>query len=242
MNRPPITLDKAFYRSIPLPCPYLDNRTEQRIFTFIDENDSPLMVDLLSRVGFRRSQNTVYRPQCEGCSACVPVRVKADDFTPRSSLKRTKKANRDLTGTLVEATAGEENYALFTSYVRSRHGDGDMALMDFGDFQEMIEITPVETRLAEFRDYEGNLIGACLIDMMSDGLSAVYSFFDPKENHRSLGNYMIIWLIEETRRMALPHTYLGYWIENCQKMSYKTRFTPQEHLVEGQWQLWNARK
>lgn len=242
MNRPPITLDKPFYRSVPLPCPYLDNQTEQRIFTFIDENDSPLLVDLLSRSGFRRSQNTIYRPQCEGCSACVPVRVRVDDFIPRSSLKRIKNANSDLTVTLVEAKAGEENYALFSAYVRSRHGDGDMALMDFGEFQEMIEISPVTTRLAEFRDLEYNLVGACLLDIMSDGLSAVYSFFDPEESRRGLGNYMIIWLIEEARRMALSFAYLGYWIENCQKMSYKTRFAPQEHLVEGQWRLWNDHK
>jgi len=172
----------------------------------------------------------------------VPVRVRADDFPPRSSLKRTKKANGDLTVTFVKASATAENYALFMAYVRSRHGDGDMALMYFGDFQEMIEITPIETRLAEFRNHEGILIGACLTDMMSDGLSAVYSFFDPKESHRGLGNYIIIWLIEEARRRSLPHAYLGYWIKNCQKMSYKTRFTPQEHLVKGEWRLWKDQK
>jgi arginine-tRNA-protein transferase len=196
--------------------------------------------DRLSRAGFRRSHNIAYAPVCPGCNACVPIRIPVAQFTPDRSLRRVLKANLGVEGTDVPARATAEQYQLFQSYQLARHGDGDMATMSFYDYRAMVEDTPIETFMVEFRDPDDRLVGACLTDRLGDGLSAVYSYFLPEMERRSLGSFTILWLIERARAMGLPHVYLGYWVRESRKMAYKVRFQPSEILVGGSWRVSSA--
>lgn len=227
---------RFFFATAPLPCPYLPNRVERRVVTELFGRDSSRLHDQLSIAGFRRSHGIVYAPACPGCDACKAVRISAKDFVRRRSHKRVWSVNRDLTAEERPAQATEEQFRLFVEYQNSRHADGDMAKMDFLDYQALVEDTPVDTSVIEFRDGDGILVGACLIDQLRDGLSAVYSFFDPAQGRRSLGTHMILWLIERTNHLDLPFVYLGFWISGCSKMSYKAKFQPLEvHTATG-WQ------
>ena len=190
---------------------------------------------LLSRAGFRRSHNFAYRPACTGCAACVPVRVPVRDFAPGASLRRVERRNADLRAEHLPARATAEQYALFARYIGSRHGDGEMADMTYDDYLGMIEESGLDTRLAVFRDGDGQLQAACLLDRLGDGASAVYSYFTPKAAQRSLGTYMVLWLIQTLREQRLPYLYLGYWIASSRKMAYKVRFRPVELLTAEGW-------
>ncbi|MBL6934515.1 MAG: arginyltransferase [Alphaproteobacteria bacterium] len=247
MTRFPIDLSQPFYRTFPLPCPYIEGRMEQRVFTVLTGSDSGMLFDLLSRAGFRRSLDTVYQPSCPECEACVPVRILAAEFTPGRTFRRVLRDNRDLRAELLPARATREQYQLFSRYLKSRHGDGEMAAMSWEDYLSFAEDTPAETFIAEFRlpatdgdspektEEGGELLAACIVDRLGDGLSAVYSFFDPQEESRGLGNFMLLWLVDKAAKMGLSHVYPGYWIADCQKMSYKTRFQPLERLAKGGW-------
>ena len=226
---------RPFYRTTALPCPYVEHRRERKLITEISGADSLRFYSELSRAGFRRSHHLAYRPACAGCTACVPVRVAARDFVPARSARRIIALNSDLETGLVPARAAAEQYRLFTRYQRSRHADSDMASMTYGDYRAMVEDSPVETVLAEFRGADHRLVSACLLDVLDDGLSAVYSFFDPAEPKRSLGTFMILALIQEARRLNLPYVYLGYWVGESAKMAYKTRFRPLEALGPKGW-------
>ncbi len=193
--------------------------------------------DLLSQAGFRRSHGLAYVPICPGCSACMAVRVKAMEFRASRTQRRIRNKNAHLSLTEVPARATEEHFRLFSDYQRTRHGGSEMSLMDFQDYRALVETTPVETRILEFRDAEDTLVAACLTDHMADGYSAVYSFFDPDREKDSLGTYLILALIERAAANALPHVYLGFWIAECRKMSYKTAFRPLEIYTRGEWQL-----
>ncbi len=220
------------------PCPYLPGRRERKLITELSGTpgaEATARYSLLSRAGFRRSHQYAYRPACTGCSACVPVRVRAADFVPGASLKRVARINRDLRAIERPAEPTEEQYGLFGRYIQARHGDGEMAEMTALDYHGMVRHSRVETRMAEYRDAGGKLVAACLFDRLDDGLSAVYSFFDPDLDGRSLGHYMVLWLIETARAEALPYVYLGYWIAQAPKMSYKARFRPLEALGENGW-------
>jgi len=217
------------------PCPYLPARRERKIVTEIPATGADDRYALLSRAGFRRSHNFAYRPACSGCAACVPVRVPVGEFAPGASLRRVERRNVDLRGEYKPARATAEQYALFARYIGSRHGDGEMAGMSFADYRGMIEQTRIDTRITEYRDHEGKLVAACLADWLDDGPSAVYSFFAPEAARRSLGSYMILWLIAEARAAGLPYAYLGYWIARSPKMAYKTRFRPLEGFGTGGW-------
>ncbi len=217
------------------PCPYLEDRWERKVMTDIAGANAVEHYDLLSRAGFRRSHFFAYRPACSGCDACVPVRVIAPDFTPGKSLKRVMKRNEGLQVIEQPAVATREQYALFDLYLISRHADGEMIGMRFDDYSGMIEHTRLNTRVIEFRENDGRLIAACLVDWLSDGPSAVYSFFDPDLEDRSLGSYMVLWLIQAAVERGLPHVYLGYWIEASPKMSYKTRFRPIQGFSQAGW-------
>ena len=225
---------RPFYRTASLPCPYLDGQTERKLITEIGGRDSYAFYNELSRAGFRRSHHLAYRPACAGCAACLPVRVDVNSFETSRSLRRTLNANRDLTIRLVPARATTEQYRVFSRYQRSRHAESDMASMTYGDYRAMVEDSPVMTVLLEHRR-DGSLVAACLADLLDDGLSAVYSFFDPAEAARSPGTAMILALIAEARRRALPYVYLGYWISASRKMAYKTRFRPLEALTSQGW-------
>ena len=226
---------RPFYRTASLPCPYLDGQTERKLITEISGRDSFAFYNELSRAGFRRSHHLAYRPACAGCAACLPVRVDAKNFETTRSLRRTQNANRDLAIRLVPARASTEQYRVFSRYQRSRHAESDMASMTYGDYRAMVEDSPVKTVLLEHRKPDGTLIAACLADLLDDGLSAVYSFFDPGEGVRSPGTAIILALIAEARRRGLLYVYLGYWIAASRKMAYKTRFRPLEALTAQGW-------
>jgi len=229
-------LPRFFYRMPPRPCPYLQGRTEQNIFTELTGPNTTDLYDALTQAGFRRSHNVAYRPACPGCQACVPVRVVAPAFEPGSSIKRIVRRNADLFEQDLPSRATAEQYELFIRYVSSRHGDGEMAGMTFGDYAAMVQDSPLRTFVTEFRDDEGRLRACALIDRLEDGLSAVYSFFDPEVDQRSLGTYMIVRMISKSLQLGLPYLYLGYWIEGSRKMSYKWRFRPLEGLTAEGWQ------
>jgi len=224
-----------FYRTAALPCPYIRGRVERKLVTELVGRDAPAFYNLLSRAGFRRSHNLAYRPACLGCSACLPVRILVEDFAETRSLKRIRHVNRDLRARAAVAHAALDQYRLFVRYQRSRHADSDMAAMTYGDYRAMIEESPVATRLIELREGAGILLGACLVDVLDDGLSAVYSFYDPERGKRSLGTMLVLALVDEARRRRLPYVYLGYWIAESAKMAYKARFHPLEALEPGGW-------
>lgn len=226
---------RFFFSTAPLPCPYIPGRTERRVVTELVGRDSNTLHDQLSMAGFRRSHGICYVPACPSCDACVAVRVVVDDFKPGKSQRRILKRNGDLTAEVVEPIATHEQYALFSDYQRTRHGGGDMSKMDFLDYQALIEDTPVDTSVIEFRRPSGTLAAACLLDSLSDGLSAVYSFFDTDDEARSLGTYIILWLIDEAYGRGLPYVYLGFWIDGCSNMSYKARFKPLERVTPDGW-------
>ncbi len=224
-----------FRHSTGMPCPYLPGRVERQVYTELTEPTSHEVFRRLSAAGFRRSHYITYRPACPGCSACVPVRVPVDRFEWGRAWRRIWNANRSLCAEDVALTIDDEQYRLFRRYMRSRHGDGDMATMNRGDYAAMVLTSCVDTRIIEFRE-DGVLRAACLIDMLPDGLSAVYSFFDPDLQRRSPGSYMVLWLIEEARRRGLAHVYLGFWIADSPKMAYKIRFRPLEAFGPDGWQ------
>jgi leucyl-tRNA---protein transferase len=237
-----------FFITAPAPCPYLASRLERKVFTHLMNADAQQLHDSLSQGGFRRSQNIAYRPACEGCSACVSIRIPVENLHWKRSFRRTWRANCDLSAQVAPAKATSEHYALFRRYLDARHGEGGMADMTLLDFAAMVEETFVDTRLIEYRlrpkitlagpdSRQGRLVGVALTDVLHDGLSMIYSFFDPDFAPRSLGTYMILEHIDRTRRLGLPYVYLGYWVMGSSKMDYKSRFLPQERLLRDGWTL-----
>ncbi len=224
-----------FYTTAPLPCPYISGRVERKVVTELTGASAEALHDRLSRGGFRRSHNIAYAPVCPACTACVPIRIRARDFFPNRTQRRIQRLNADLSVQELLPHATAEQFHLFQRYQQIRHGDGDMATMSFYDYRAMVEDTPIETVMLEFRDASGTLVGACLTDRLGDGLSAVYSFFTTGMDERSLGTYAILWLISCATSLGLPHVYLGYWVEESRKMAYKAKFRPSEILRGGQW-------
>ena len=224
-----------FYTTAPLPCPYVAGRTERKVVTEVSGPDAEALHDRLSRAGFRRSHNIAYAPVCPGCNACVPIRIPVASFIPDRGQRRILRANADITGADAPPRATTEQFQLFQRYQQMRHSEGDMATMSFYDYRAMVEDTPIETFLVEFRDADETLVGACLTDRLGDGLSAVYSFFTPGQDRRSLGTFTILWLIERARLLGLANVYLGYWVQESRKMAYKSRFRPSEVLIGGHW-------
>lgn len=225
---------RFFFTTAPMPCPYLPGRLERRLVTELDGDDPVGMHDALSQAGFRRSHGVAYAPACRECSACVAVRVDTFGFRPNRTQARILARNRRLKVTERPPQATNEQYALFRTYQAQRHQGGEMARMDFFDYQLLVEDTPVDTVMLECRDEAGTLVAACLADRLGDGYSAVYSFFDPTLAKASLGTWMILMLIGRARDRGLPYVYLGFWIDECRKMSYKVTFRPLEAFtVEG---------
>ncbi|KAF2990591.1 arginyltransferase [Methylocystis sp. MJC1] len=231
-----------FYLTSPAPCPYLPGRAERKVFTHLIGLRAPALNDTLTQSGFRRSQTIAYRPACEHCRACVSVRVKIEEFVPSRTQRRGMRCNADIVGEARPARATPEQYALFRRYVATRHSDGGMADMSMVDYQMMIEDSHVDTRLIEYRvlpdAQDGNadrLIACCLTDRLADGLSMVYSFYEPQLEDRSLGTFMILDHMRRARVAGLKNLYLGYWVEGSRKMAYKARFLPQERLGTDGW-------
>ena len=234
-----------FYVTAPQSCPYLPGRRERKLFTHLTHDKPRALIDNLLKGGFRRSQNIAYMPYCDGCQACVSVRVVVDEFHPSRSFRRVIDGNRDLFVRRTPAVPTSEQYSLFRAYIDDRHGDGGMADMSVLDYAMMVEDSIVETFITEYRVRPDNaldsrpetwpLIGVALCDKLTDGVSMVYSFYEPDERARSLGTLMILDHIEQAKRLGLPYLYLGYWVQGSRKMSYKARFGPQERLGPGGW-------
>ncbi len=235
-----------FFLTAPSPCPYLDGREERKVFAHLPLSDGPAVNDVLTEVGFRRSQNIAYRPACETCDACVSARIPVADYQFSKSEDRILERSADLSRNLVEAEATREQFELLRRYLDARHAGGGMADMTWLDYVAMVEDTAVRTHLIEYRrtaaDGPGDLIGCILVDVLSDGLSLVYSFFDPGEKRRSLGSFMILDHVRQARAAGLPFVYLGYWVPGSGKMAYKARFSPLEVLRFGGWRLLSARE
>ena len=226
----------VFWVTAPERCPYLPDRLARRVVTVISHEQGRANHDLLARAGFRRNQTVCYQPVCQDCVECQPIRVRADEFRWTRSLRRIWRRNHDLVASWNLPEATSEQFALFRRYQFSRHDGGDMGQMDFAEYAQMIEHTPIRTGILEFRHGQaGVLLGVMLIDVQDDGLSAVYSFFCDRSPARSLGIYMILDLIDRAASSGLPYAYLGYWIRNSPKMAYKSRFGPSEVYRGGVW-------
>jgi len=233
--------DKRLHRKIPLPmrlsmrsdCPYLVGQTEQRIA--VDISLDPQCHDGLARAGFRRVENWVYRPACPNCNACLPLRVNVAAFKASRNMTRILKKNSDLSRSITKPDPSKAHYRLFKAYVTSRHDDGQMARMDHDDFTSMINNSPIETVLISHYDANDRLVGSVLVDFQSDGLSAVYSFFDTEQAERSLGTYMILDLLAIAKDLSTDWLYLGYFVQGSRKMAYKERFKPAEIFNTGIW-------
>ena len=226
-----------FYVTAPQPCPYLPDRMERKLFTALQGEGAQQLNDTLSKQGFRRSQNVLYRPACAECNACLSARINVAEFSPSRSQRKTLKRNKTLERRSTSPWATEEQYDLFRRYLADRHADGGMADMDTFEFAAMIEETPIRTRVVEYTDTEtGDLVAVCLTDVLDDGVSMVYSFYDPDRPRDSLGTYLILDHIDIARENGLPHVYLGYWVPGSPKMAYKAKFSALEIYKDGIWQ------
>lgn len=235
---PGVARSLRFYVTGVGPCPYLPGQSERKGFTHLSLDNADALHDQLSRAGFRRSQSVAYRPACPACNACRSVRVDVTNFKPSRNQRRILRTNADLVRTPVEAKATRQQYRLLKSYLRSRHDGGGMSDMGFREYCAMVNDSPVQTLVFEYRigdAPDAPLVGVSLTDVLRDGFSMVYTFFDPRMTARSLGTYMILDHIRHAEDMGLPHAYLGYWVKGSEKMDYKRRFMPLEVLDGGQW-------
>ncbi len=237
----PVRFPRFFVTALS-PCPYLPGKSERKVFTELRGPHADTLNDALGRIGFRRSQNVAYRPSCLDCSACVSVRVAAKEFRPSGTQKRTFKANADLEVTECRPWSTSEQYDLLRRYLNGRHPGGGMVKMDEVDFADMVEHTPVTTSVVEYREPSpdgyglGRLVGACLTDRQGDGLSMIYSFYDPDHESRAgLGNFIILDHIRRTAEAGLDYVYLGYWVQGSARMQYKVRYRPMERLSRDGW-------
>ncbi|MDE2184459.1 MAG: arginyltransferase [Alphaproteobacteria bacterium] len=223
------------------PCPYLPGRTERKVFARLTGALAQPLSEALTHSGFRRSQTIAYRPACDSCSACVSVRILTNSFEISRNQRRILRRNADLLRSEVPAEASREQFALLRTYLDSRHAGGGMSDMGLFDYVAMVEETPVNTHIVEYRmpaadGSSGQLVACALTDTLRDGLSMVYSFFHPGDEQRSLGTYMILDHIREAQAKGAPHIYLGYWVRGSRKMAYKSRFRPMEALTREGWE------
>lgn len=236
MTKPFQNTSNEFFLTSPAPCPYLPGRQERKIFTFLGGEGASALNATLSERGFRRSQNIAYLPACDRCQACRPVRVAVKDFEGKG-WQRLVRRNAGVTRHLCAPRTTSEQFSVLRAYLDARHAEGGMAEMTVLDYASMVEQTPVDTLMIEYREggKDGRLLACALTDRLRDGLSMVYSFFDPDDARRSLGTYMIVDHIRLAAEWDLSHVYLGYWVSGSPKMDYKRRFAPLEQLGPGGW-------
>jgi leucyl-tRNA---protein transferase len=237
-----VPIAPQFYVTAPQPCPYLDGRMERKLFTALQGDHAQTLNDSLSKQGFRRSQNVLYRPSCAECSACLSARIRVADFEPSRTQRRIQRRNDMLMRNATSPWATEDQFTLFRRYLDDRHASGGMADMDIFEFAAMIEETPIRSRVIEYTrpappgTRDRPLAAVCLTDVFDDGLSMVYSFYDPDLGAQSLGTYLILDHIEIAREAGLPYVYLGYWVPGSRKMGYKAGFSSVEIYKAGRWQ------
>ncbi|MBI1250171.1 MAG: arginyltransferase [Alphaproteobacteria bacterium] len=240
MTRQFPTKNLRFYLTAPSACPYLPQRRERKVFTSLDGHDAVILNDALTHAGFRRSQNIAYRPACDHCDACISARVVANEFSMTRRWRKISARNQDLSRALRPAEATEEQFWLLRRYLRDRHAEGGMADMTLLDYSAMVEESSVRTHIVEYRytapgPDQGELAAAALVDVLRDGLSLVYSYFDTRDTRRSLGAFTILDHIMQARAAGFDHVYLGYWVPGSEKMAYKADFRPLELLRGGHW-------
>jgi arginyl-tRNA--protein-N-Asp/Glu arginylyltransferase len=234
-----------FFVTTPGPCPYLPGKTERKVFTELNGNHADELNEALGRIGFRRSQNVAYRPNCHDCKACVSVRVRTDEFRPNTTQRKILRRNADLVVSGCRPWSTSEQYDLLRRYLTARHPEGGMANMDDMDYADMVEQSSVRSQVVEYRTPTrfgrlGELVGACLTDQQSDGMSMIYSFYNPDIKERGgLGNFIIMDHILRAKAAGLPYVYLGYWVNGAARMQYKTRYRPLERLGPDGWELFN---
>ncbi|HEY5409418.1 MAG TPA: arginyltransferase, partial [Caulobacteraceae bacterium] len=241
------TRQLRFFLTAPSPCPYLPGRDERKVFTHLPLTDGAAINDALTAAGFRRSQNIAYRPACEACEACVSARIPAVGYPFSRSERRVLDRNRDLERHVVEAEATMEQFELLRRYLMARHAEGGMADMTWPDYLAMVEDTPVRTHLIEYRlptgdRGPGDLVACALVDALADGLSLVYSFYEPRLGRRSLGSFIIMDHVVQADLHSIPYVYLGYWVQGSPKMDYKARFRPIEVLQGQTWVVLSERE
>jgi len=227
--------DLSFFLSTAHECSYLPNREAASLVADPTVNLDTANYSELIQLGFRRSGGMAYRPHCGTCQSCVAIRIPVSQFNPSRGQKRIWKKNSDLELTSLPLAFHEEHYQLYQRYQSARHSGGSMDIDDREKYSSFFTAKQLETRLLEFRN-AGELLCVAVIDWLPAGLSSMYTFFDPEQNNRGLGVYAILWQIMKAQEIGLPHVYLGYWIKECDKMSYKTRYRPYELFLRQQWQ------
>jgi arginine-tRNA-protein transferase len=241
------TRQLRFFLTAASPCPYLPGREERKVFAHLPLSEGASINDALTQIGFRRSQNIAYRPACDGCDACVSARIPVTDYPFSRSERRILTRNGGLARYLVEAEATMEQFELLRRYLLTRHAEGGMADMTWPDYVAMVEDTAARTHLIEYRTPSrdggpGDLVACVLVDVLADGLSLVYSFYDPARSRASLGSFIILDHVVQAATAGLPYVYLGYWVRGSAKMDYKARFNPVEVLRPGGWSLMAAKE
>lgn len=233
-----LTKRLRFYVTNPTPCPYLPGKQERKAFTNLAVSDADAVHNTLSQFGFRRSQAIAYRPACPRCNACRSVRTLTHEFSFSRNHKRALARNEDLTRRPVKTEATREQYRLLKRYLNGRHEDGGMNEMSYREYTAMVGDSPIQSLLFEYRigeDEDGPLKAVSIVDVLRDGFSMVYTFFDPEEPKRGLGHFMILDHIQHAIELGLPHVYLGYWVKSSPKMDYKRRYGPLEVLNGKAW-------
>ncbi|MFK7160918.1 arginyltransferase [Marinospirillum sp. MEB164] len=224
-----------FYQTLPHSCSYLAGREATTLFLDPEREVNDALYTSLTLMGFRRSGRHLYRPHCQACQACQSVRIPVAAFSPNRQQRKIWRRNQDLHARRLPTRFNEEHYALYQRYLEARHADGDMYPPSLHQYQSFLMIDQPWAELIELRDANQRLLGVAAVDYLQLGLSAIYTFFAPEEEKRSLGTYAILWQIEQTRQLGLEHLYLGYWIQNCRKMRYKQNFQPLEVLQGQHW-------
>ena len=234
-----------FYLTNPAPCPYLPGKVERKVFTNLVVDNADGLNELLTHHGFRRSQTIAYRPSCASCNACQPVRIRVKDFVLTKSRRRVINRNAGLVREPQPPRATREQFRLLKRYLRDRHVGGGMAEMSMSDFAAMSNESPIQTVMFEYRESDAPdaaLVAGSIIDILPDGLSMVYTYFDPDRHAESLGTYLILDHVRLAQELEVPYLYLGYWVEGSAKMDYKSRFEPLEILQGGAWVPFESRK
>jgi arginyl-tRNA--protein-N-Asp/Glu arginylyltransferase len=226
--------DLKVYTTYPHSCSYLEDQEATTLFVDPRQRIDQKLYSNLSVLGFRRSGNHIYRPHCAHCEACIPARIPVASFEPKRGQRRTLARNRDLMAVRTDDIRDDDAFDLYRRYIEQRHADGDMYPPDREQYESFLNNAWDCTRYYRFFDKD-KLTAVAVVDELVDGLSAIYTFFDPDADKRSLGAYAILWQVDKAREMGLDYLYLGYWIRNCQKMAYKSDYRPLELYVNSRW-------